>query len=110
MRRRQRRLRGNLPAPEGLAGRGAAAALRGLTVLPLRPAPRALHPLPLPANAAHAEYSDRLLVAPSAAGRIGPVHKVTFTIKSTRKLSNFSGERRSIASGWWVYWPVRDPS
>ena len=27
----------------------------------LRPAPRALHPLPLPANAAHAEYSDRLL-------------------------------------------------
>jgi hypothetical protein len=27
-----------------------------------RPAPRALHPLPLPANAAHAEYSDRLLI------------------------------------------------
>ncbi len=27
---------------------------------PPRPAPRALHPLPRRANAAHAEYSDRL--------------------------------------------------
>src|SRR5258708_23989137 len=61
MRRRQRRMRGNLPGPEGLAGRGASAALHGLPVVPPRAAPRALHPLPLPANAAHAEYSDRLL-------------------------------------------------
>src|ERR1700737_2100003 len=61
MRRRQRRMRGNLPGPEGLARRGASAALRGLSVVPPRPAPRALHPLPLLANAAHAEYSDRLL-------------------------------------------------
>src|SRR6266404_4501130 len=60
IRRRQRRMRGNLPGPEGLAGRGASAALHGWSVVPLRPAPRALHPLPLPANAAHAEYSDRL--------------------------------------------------
>src|SRR5882762_9281656 len=29
---------------------------------PPRPAPRALHPLPRAANAAHAEYSDRLLM------------------------------------------------
>jgi hypothetical protein len=28
------------------------------------PAPRALHPLPPPANAAHAEYSDRLQASP----------------------------------------------
>src|SRR5882724_6539339 len=61
MRRRQRRMRGNLPGPEGLAGREASAALHGLPVVPPRAAPRALHPLPLPANAAHAEYSDRLL-------------------------------------------------
>src|SRR5258708_26490183 len=61
MRRRQRRMRGNLPGPEGLAGRGASAALHGLPVVPPRAAPRALHPLPLLANAAHAEFSDRLL-------------------------------------------------
>src|ERR1700676_3875566 len=77
MRRRQRRMRGNLPGPEGLAGRGASAALHGLPVVTPRAAPRALHPLPAhypmawakpnciarihgPANAAHAEYSDRL--------------------------------------------------
>src|SRR5450755_1815603 len=64
MRRRQRRMRGNLPGPFGLAGRGASAALRGLPVEPPRPAPRALHPLPRQANAAHAEYSDRLLGLP----------------------------------------------
>src|SRR5450631_2009230 len=34
MRRRQRRVRGNLPAPEGLAGGGASAALRGLPIVP----------------------------------------------------------------------------
>src|SRR5216683_3106166 len=61
IRRRQRRMRGNLPGPEGLARRGASAALHGLPVVPPRAAPRALHPLPLLANAAHAEYSDRLL-------------------------------------------------
>ena len=61
MRRRQRRMKRNLPGPCGLAGGGASAALRGLAVAPLRPAPRALHPLPLPANAAHADHSDRLL-------------------------------------------------
>src|SRR6267378_4424879 len=33
MRRRQRRMRGNLPGPEGLAGRGASAALHGLPVV-----------------------------------------------------------------------------
>src|SRR5882762_5485276 len=77
IRRRQRRMRGNLPGPEGLAGRGASAALHGLPVVPPRAAPRALHPLPCtdamagakpnciariygPANAAHVEYSDRL--------------------------------------------------
>ena len=32
--RRQRRMRANLPAPEGLTGRGASAALRGLAVVP----------------------------------------------------------------------------
>src|SRR5258707_3503129 len=70
-------MRGNLPGPFGLAGRGASAALRGWSVVPLRPAPRALHPLPAhypmarakpnciariygPANAAHGKYSDRL--------------------------------------------------
>src|ERR1700722_16973451 len=49
MRRRQRRMKANPSAPEGLALQGASAALRGL------------HPLPCRANAAHAEYSDRLL-------------------------------------------------
>src|SRR5229473_848270 len=34
MRRRQRRMRGNLPGPEGLARRGASAALHGLPVVP----------------------------------------------------------------------------
>jgi hypothetical protein len=53
----------NLSAPEGLAGRGASAALRVFTLVS---AP-ALHPLPLPANAAHAEYSDRLLGANASA-------------------------------------------
>src|ERR1017187_8123160 len=33
MRRRQRRMRGNLPGPEGLARRGASAALHGLPVV-----------------------------------------------------------------------------
>jgi hypothetical protein len=78
IRRRQRRMRGNLPGPEGLARRGASAALHGLPVVPPRAAPRALHPLPAHypmaqakpnciariyglANAAHAKYSDRLL-------------------------------------------------
>src|SRR6267378_2217475 len=37
-------MRGNLPGPEGLAGRGASAALHGLPVVPPRAAPRALHP------------------------------------------------------------------
>src|SRR6202795_4824096 len=80
IRRRQRRMRGNLPGPEGLARHfaraqslylavpmdlcaGASAALHGLPVVPPRAAPRALHPLPLLANAAHAKYSDRLLMA-----------------------------------------------
>src|SRR6267154_2840531 len=54
IRRRQRRMRGNLPGPEGLARRGASAALHGL------------QPLPLLANAAHADYSDRLLVPGTA--------------------------------------------
>src|SRR3984957_21111053 len=53
-------MRGNLPGPEGVARRGASAALHGLPVVPPRAAPRALHPLPLLANAAHAKYSDRL--------------------------------------------------
>jgi len=60
-------MREKLPAPKELAGRGASAALHGWSVVPPRPAPRALHPLPLPANAAHAEYSDRLL----SYGRVG---------------------------------------
>ena len=63
----------NLQGYEGLAGRGASAALRGLAVVPLRPAPRALHPLPLPANAAHAEYSDRLLAPLCLAHTFGVV-------------------------------------
>ncbi len=54
-------MRENLPGPCGLAGKGASAALRGWAVGPPRPAPRALHPLPFPANAAHAGKSDRLL-------------------------------------------------
>src|ERR1700730_238069 len=33
MRRRQRRMRGNLPGPEGLARRGASAALHGLSIV-----------------------------------------------------------------------------
>src|SRR5882762_11355443 len=49
MRRRQRRMKANPSGPEGLALQGASAVLRGL------------HPLPCRANAAHAEYSDRLL-------------------------------------------------
>ena len=63
-------MRGNLPAPDGLAGGGASAVLRGWSVVPLRPAPRALHPLPPPANAAHGEYSDRLL---GQKGRVLPI-------------------------------------
>jgi hypothetical protein len=54
-------MREKLPASKGLAARGTSAVLHGWSVVPPRPAPRALHPLPLPANAAHAEYSDRLL-------------------------------------------------
>jgi hypothetical protein len=42
-------MKANPSAPEGLALEGASAVLRGL------------HPLPCRANAAHAEYSDRLL-------------------------------------------------
>jgi hypothetical protein len=58
---RQRCMKRNLPGPEGLAAGGASAVLRGLTVGPPRPAPRALHPLPRAANAAYAEFSDRLM-------------------------------------------------
>jgi hypothetical protein len=61
-------MRGNLPGPEGLARRGASAALHGLPVVPPWAAPRALHPLPLLANAAHAKYSDRLLAFPPLPG------------------------------------------
>ena len=52
----------NLQGYEGLAGGRASAALRGLAVVPATAAPRALHPLRRPANAAHADYSDRLPV------------------------------------------------
>src|ERR1019366_4607995 len=40
---------------------GASAALHGLSIVSTMDKPRALHPLPLPANAAHVNYSDRLL-------------------------------------------------
>jgi hypothetical protein len=53
-------VKANPSGPERLAMRGASAALHGLSVVPLRTAPRALHPLPRMANAAHVEYSDRL--------------------------------------------------
>src|SRR5579859_5694042 len=85
-------MRGNLPGPEGLARRGASAALHGLPVVPPRAAPRALHPLPCTdpmlwakpnctsrihglANAAHAEYSDRLL-ASGLLGRPTELHQL----------------------------------
>ncbi len=51
---------GKRPLPKGWQGEGR---LRCCAACPWNPpptAPRALHPLPLPANAAHAEYSDRL--------------------------------------------------
>src|SRR5208283_6067794 len=55
-------MKANPSGPEGLALQGPSAALRGLAVDQPRPAPRALHPPPCRANAAHAEYSDRLLL------------------------------------------------
>jgi hypothetical protein len=72
---------------------GASAALHGLPVVPPRAAPRALHPFPRTdpmlwakpnciariyglANAAHAEYSDRLLVTAGPGSPTDPLSSI----------------------------------
>jgi hypothetical protein len=50
MRRRQRRMRGNLSGPEGLAGRGASAALRGWSVVRTTPGAARLASAPSPSQ------------------------------------------------------------
>jgi len=60
-------MKANPSAPEGLALEGASAVLRGLPVESTTACAARLHPLPCRANAAHAEYSDRLLVVVLAA-------------------------------------------
>src|ERR1700682_158270 len=64
MRRRQRRMKANPSGPFGLALQGASAALRGLGVESTTPGAARLASAPCRANAAHVEYSDRLLVQP----------------------------------------------
>jgi hypothetical protein len=58
----------NMSGPVGLARRGAAAALHGLTVESTTAGAARLASASLPANAAHADYPDRLL----GSNRIGP--------------------------------------
>jgi len=55
-------MRGNLPGPEGVGKeRGRLRRCSLVHSYPLWACARALHPLPLLANAAHADYSHRLL-------------------------------------------------
>jgi len=86
-------MRGNLPGPEGWQGRlhvrnrcalaaptdpsrGRSAALHGLSIVSTMDRAARLQPLPLLANAAHAEYSDRLLLTKV------PLQRQTFSRRS----------------------------
>jgi hypothetical protein len=70
IRRRQRRVKANPSGPEGWLWKGRLRRCAAWAWNQPRPAPRALHPLPYRANAAHVEYSDRLLTARSDRRRL----------------------------------------
>src|SRR5260370_29562065 len=65
IRRRQRRMRGNLPGPEGLARRGASAALLGWSIVPTMACAARLASAPSPCQRGSREI---LRQAPEAAG------------------------------------------